>query len=125
MNLIPSNNEKLMGEKEEIKVHYATDLINNGTDFDQQISLWMKYWALEQNKDINSLSKTIKYISDNSLEVMFPNIMKAVSILLTILATSVSVEKANFALRFIKLTTGAQCQRIALMHLFCHMYIGT
>ena len=114
-----------MGEKEEIKAYYATDLINNGTDFDQQISLWMKYWALEQNKDINSLSKTIKYISDNSLEVMFPNIMKAVSILLTILATSVSVEKANFALRFIKLTTGAQCQRIALMHLFCHMYIGT
>ena len=25
----------------------------------------------------------------------------------------------------LKLTTGAQCQRIALMHLFCCVYIGT
>ena len=72
--LIPSDNEKLMSEKEKIKAYYATDLINNGTDFDQEISLWMKYLASEQKKDIKSLSKTLKCISDNNLEVMFQNI---------------------------------------------------
>ena len=36
--LIPSNNEKRMSEKEK-KMHYATDLINNGADSDQEISL--------------------------------------------------------------------------------------
>ena len=29
---------------------YATDLIDNGADFDQEISLWMKYWASEQER---------------------------------------------------------------------------
>ena len=48
MYLIPSNNEKLMSEKETIKAYYATDLINNGADFDQEISLWMKYWVSKQ-----------------------------------------------------------------------------
>ena len=72
--MIPSDNEKLMSEKEKIKAYYATDLINNGTDFDQEISLWMKYLASEQKKDIKSLSKTLKCISDNNLEVMFQNI---------------------------------------------------
>ena len=43
MYLIPSNNEKIMSEKEKIKAYYTTDLINNGADFDQEISLWMKY----------------------------------------------------------------------------------
>ena len=74
MYLIPSNNEKLMSEKGKIKVYYATNLINNGADFDQEISLWMKYWASEQKKVINKLSKTLKYITDNNLEVMFRNI---------------------------------------------------
>ena len=62
MCLIPSNNEKVMSEKEKIKAYYTTDLINNDADFDQEVSLWMKYWASEQKKDINSLSKTLKYI---------------------------------------------------------------
>ena len=74
MYLILSNNEKLMSEKGKIKVYYATNLINNGADFDQEISLWMKYWASEQKKVINKLSKTLKYITDNNLEVMFRNI---------------------------------------------------
>ena len=39
-----------MGEKEKIKVYYATDLINNGADFDQEISSWIKYWESEQKK---------------------------------------------------------------------------
>ena len=41
-------NEKLMSEEEKTKVYYATDLINNGADFDQEISLWMKYWVSKQ-----------------------------------------------------------------------------
>ena len=48
--MIPCNNKILMGEKEKIKVYYATDLINNGTDFDQEISSWIKYWESEQKK---------------------------------------------------------------------------
>ena len=55
-----------MGEKEKIKLYYATDLINNGTDFDQEISSWIKYWESEQKKKRNSLTKTPKYISDNN-----------------------------------------------------------
>ena len=43
MCLIPSNNEKVMSEKEKIKAYYTTDLINNDADFDQEVSLWMKY----------------------------------------------------------------------------------
>ena len=39
-----------MSEKEKTKVYYATDLINNGADFDQEICLWMKSWASEQKK---------------------------------------------------------------------------
>ena len=108
MYLIPSNNEKLMSEKEKIKAYYATDLINNGADFDQEISLWMRYWASEQKENINSLSKTIKYISDNNLEVMFLNIKKVMRMLLATSATSAPTPP--FAL--LKLTAGAQCQMI-------------
>ena len=31
-----------MSEEEKIKAYYATDLINSGVDFDQEISLWIK-----------------------------------------------------------------------------------
>ena len=61
----------------------------------------MKYWASEQKK-VNSLSKTLKYISDNNLEVMFPNIKKLMSILLLTSATGALVERTNSTLRFIK-----------------------
>ena len=50
---------------------------------------------------INSLPKTLKYILDNNLEIMFPNIKKVMSILLTTLTTSASVERVNSAHRFI------------------------
>ena len=62
----------------------------------------MKYWASEQKKDTNSLSKTLKYIWDNNVEVKFPNIKKVMSILLTTSATTVSGKRAISALRFIK-----------------------
>ena len=60
----------------------------------------MKYWASEQKKDTNSLSKTLKYIWDNNVEVKFPNIKKVMSILLTTSATTVSGKRAISALRF-------------------------
>ena len=99
MYLVPSNNEQLISEKEKIKAYYATDLINNGAD--QEITLWVKCWASQQ-KEFNSLSKVLKYISNNNLEAMFPNIKKVLSILWTISATSALVERANSGLRFIK-----------------------
>ena len=58
--------------------------------------------GIRAKKDINSLSKTLKYISDNNLEVLFPNKKKVMSILLTISTTSASVESAKSALRLIK-----------------------
>ena len=58
--------------------------------------------GIRAKKDINSLSKTLKYISDSNLGVMFPNRKKVTSILLTISATSASVESANSTLRLIK-----------------------
>ena len=59
----------------------------------------MKYWASEQKKDTNSLSKTLW---DNNVEVKFPNIKKVMSILLTTSATIVSGKRAISTLRFIK-----------------------
>ena len=50
MYLIPSNNEKFMSEKEKIKVYYVTNFINNGADFDQEFSLWIKCWVLKQKE---------------------------------------------------------------------------
>ena len=61
-----------------------------------------KVLGIKQKKDINSLFKTLKYISDNNLEVMFLNIKKVMNILLTTSATSASVERARPALSFIK-----------------------
>ena len=62
----------------------------------------MKYWASEQKRDTNSLSKTLKYIWDNNVEVKFPNRKKVMSILLTTSATIVSGKRAISTLRFIK-----------------------
>ena len=50
MNLIPSNNDKLTSAKEKIEAYYATNLINNGAEFDQEISLWINYWTSKKNK---------------------------------------------------------------------------
>ena len=119
MYFITSNNEKFMSEKEKIKVCYATNFINNGADFDQEISLWIKCRVLKQKKYINSWSKRLKYISDNNQEVTYPNIKKVMSILLTTAA-----ERANSALCFIK-TDYRSTMPIALMHLFCCMHTGT
>ena len=58
--------------------------------------------GIKAKKDINSLSKTLKYISDNNLEVMFPNMKKVMSVLLATSETSKSLERANSALHFTK-----------------------
>ena len=42
--LIPKNNEKHMKDK------MTTDRINNGADFHEEISLWIKYWASNKKK---------------------------------------------------------------------------
>lgn len=49
-------------KKKKVRAYYTTDLVNNDADFDQEISIWMNYWASEQKKKIKSLSKTLKYI---------------------------------------------------------------
>ena len=125
MCLIPSNNEKVMSEKEKIKAYYTTDLINNDADLDQEVSLWMKYWASVQKKDINSLSKTLKYVLDKNVEVMFPNIKKVMSILPITSATSASVERANSALCFIETDFRSTTPGDCVNTLFFCMYIGT
>ena len=47
---MPSNNDKLTSAKEKIEAYYATNLINNGAEFDQEISLWINYWTSKKNK---------------------------------------------------------------------------
>ena len=77
----------------------------------------------QSKKYISSLSKTLKYISDNFLEVMFPNIKKVMSILLTTSATSASIERANSAVRFIKTdyrSTMSEDHLNALVFLYVH-----
>ena len=67
----------------------------------------MKYWASEQKRDTNSLSKTLKYIWDNNVEVKFPNIKKVMTILLTTSATIVSGKEPSPPFVLSKLNTGA------------------
>ena len=57
---------------------------------------------VHQSKKKSSLSKTLKYVSDNKLRVMFLSIKKVMKILLTTSATSASVERANSSLSFSK-----------------------
>ena len=85
----------------------------------------MKYWASDQKKDINCLSKTLKYISDNNLEITFPNIKKVMSILLTTSATCASEERANSTFRFIKTDYRSTISEDRFNALFCCMRIGT
>ena len=118
---MPNNYEKLMSEEEKINVYYATDLINNGADFAYEWNIGHQ----TKKKDINSLSKTLKYISDNNLEITFPNIKKVMSILLTTSATSVSEERANSAFRFIKTDYRSTISEDRFNALFCCMRIGT
>ena len=83
--------------------------------------------GIRAKKDINSLSKTLKYISDNNLEVMLPNKKKVMSILLTISATSASVESANSALRLIKTdyrSTMSEDSFKALVSMYAHWNIN-
>ena len=87
----------------------------------------MKYWAWEQKKkDINSLSKTLKCMSDNNLEVMFPSIKKVMIILLTTPATTASVNRATSTHCFIKTdcrsTMSDNCFN-ALVLLYVHLDI--
>ena len=79
-----------------------------------------------KKKDINSLSKTLKCMSDNNLEVMFPSIKKVMIILLTTPATSASVDRATSTLCFIKTdcrSTMSDNRFNALVLLYVHLDI--
>ena len=67
-------------KKKKVRAYYTTDLVNNDADFDQEISIWMNYWASEPKKKIKSLSQTLKYISNNNLKTMFPNTKELMNI---------------------------------------------
>ena len=65
-----------------------------------------RYWANE-NENPKSLSQTISIISEKQMGEMFPNVMRVLEMLFVIPATSVSVERSNSALRYLKICAGA------------------
>ena len=71
--------KNLWVKKKKVRVYYTTDLVNNDADLDQEISIWINYWASEKKKK-KGLSKTLKYISNNNLKTMFPNTKELMNI---------------------------------------------
>ena len=102
MFLIPNNLENIDVEKSSIENFYGSDLPNQG-EFDQEINLWKRYWLSENSITIKSLTETLRHIIQKNISQMFPNITRIISILLTTSATSATVERANSALRNIKI----------------------
>ena len=95
--LIPSLIEK--HSESEIFEYYQSDLLSE-CSFSQGIQLWKQNWANKKNIP-TTLWETLKYM--NNMKEIFPNIIRILSILLTTAATSASVERANSALRHVKI----------------------
>ena len=67
----------------------------------QELRLWMRHWANEKDKLVN-VRDTLKRLSSHGLsEKLYHNIAVILRVLLTISATSASVECPNFALKFV------------------------
>lgn len=101
VKLLPKNLEKLMPEDENaILSHYGDDLPSKSS-FAQEVRLWKRHWLQVEPKP-KKATETLERMASDEIEKMFPNILVIFRILLTIPATSATVERANSALRYVK-----------------------
>ena len=85
----------------DIKAAYECDMPSPST-ISQELRLWTRQWANKKDKPVN-VGDTLKQLSSHGLsEKLYPNIVVILRVLLTIPATSASVERANSALKFVK-----------------------
>ena len=79
--------------------------------------------ASEKDELPSTVSDTLNKISTKGLQLIYPNIMTTLHIVITFSATSASVERTNSALRFIKASyRSTMCEERfnALILLFVH-----
>ena len=69
----------------------------------QEIKLWKQFWKKEKAEKPKILSATLEHSTQKNINQMFPKIVRILSIILTTLATSASVQRANSALRHLKI----------------------
>ena len=83
-----------------IESAYTDDIPFPGS-LNLEIRLWCQYWSAESDKP-GTVSETLKKVTQDKIDKMYPNIVVILQILLTFAPTSASVERANSILKFIK-----------------------
>ena len=99
--LIPNNLGKCCSDIDVIlSDHYGDDL-PSPSSFSQELRLWTSHWSSITEKP-GTILDTLKSVSYQGLEQMFPNILTILRMLLTMPSTSASVERANSSLKYVK-----------------------
>ena len=125
MYLIPSNLSDADDKVEHIKRCYGSDLPNED-GLIQEIKLWRQFWKKEKAEKVKTFSATLEHLRQKNIYQIFLNIVRILSIILTIPATSASVERANSALRYVKTdfrSTMSEDRFNALLLLYVHRVI--
>ena len=89
----------------------------------QEIKLWKQFWKKVKAEKPKILSATLEYSTRKNINQMFPKIVRILSIILTTLATSASVQRANSTLRHLKTdfrSTMSEDRFNALLLLYVH-----
>ena len=96
--LLPGHHGQLRQYEGTIKACCGDDL-PSPSSFHQE--LWERHWSTETDQP-KTISDTLKRISKDGVDGLFPNISVVLRIFLSLPATSASVERANSALRYVK-----------------------
>ena len=97
--LIPSYAVRDTVNSDELLHCYRADMPSPDT-FHQELSLWITMWKNTKSDKPDTLSGTIA--NNKVCNMMFPNIVKIIHLLLLTSVTSAGVERANSALKFVK-----------------------
>lgn len=102
LHLIPSNNNRITDHHiKEIQQCFQDDMPCPFT-FKQEVRTWVQQWSGHAEKP-DKIATTLQRLSEEGLsEKLFPNIVVILRTLLTLPATSASVERANSALKYVK-----------------------
>ena len=120
--LIPSHLSDADDKVEHIKRYYGNDLPNKD-GLTQKIKLRKQFWKKEKAGKPKTLSATLKHLMQKNIYQMFSNIARILSLILTTLAASASVERANSAFLNVKTdfqSTMSEDRFHALLLLYLH-----
>lgn len=115
--LIPNNIDRLDGDSIELLASHYKDDMPQPDAFHQELELWKRAW------NSTDMPSTITAPLERSCRIMYPNIMKILTLILLTSVTAASVERSNSTLRFIKTcyrSTMGQGRFNVLMLLFVH-----